>query len=284
MAPRRSWVKADNPFWSNHVAAWYRSALDAEHYCRKHDLSTASLMRWARHLLSAEDLRKRAEDLQKSHRKKPERQPKNAHPNRPKRPRRNRYSVCTDSGPIALRAFWSMHVEAMNWSGMGHAEYAAALGLSPHALRIWRDRLEQSGNKMDWRSLLHPSARAQLSSAANCARCKYRLTPQEADGRSNRRRFSDEQKRAMVQETEKPGVNVAEVCRRHGIATSLLFRWRVQFGLTARKAPQLATVTLADGATNEVPALAALRDLVQGHSRSAPADSLGSVRITPNSD
>jgi transposase-like protein len=61
------------------------------------------------------------------------------------------------------------------------------------------------------------------------------LTPQEADGRSNRRRFSDEQKRAMVQETEKPGVAVAEVCRRHGIATSLLFRWRVQFGLTAEK-------------------------------------------------
>ena len=67
----------------------------------------------------------------------------------------------------------------------------------------------------------------------------------------------------MVQETEKPGVAVAEVCRRHGIATSLLFRWRLQFGLTARKAPQLATVALADGATNDLPALAALRDLVQ---------------------
>ena len=67
----------------------------------------------------------------------------------------------------------------------------------------------------------------------------------------------------MVQETEKPGVAVAEVCRRHGIATSLLFRWRVQFGLTAPNAPQLATVALADGATNEVPALAALRDLVR---------------------
>lgn len=116
---------------------------------------------------------------------------------------------------------------------------------------------------MDWRSLLHPSARAQLSSAANCARRNYRLTPQAEDGRSNRRRFSDEQKRAMVQETERPGVSVAEVCRRHGIATSLLFRGRVQFGLTARKAPLLATVALADGAANEVPALADLRDLVR---------------------
>jgi hypothetical protein len=41
------------------------------------------------------------------------------------------------------------------------------------------------------------------------------------------------------------------------------FRWRVEFGLTARKAPQLATVSLADGAANEPPALAALRNLVR---------------------
>lgn len=91
---------------------------------------------------------------------------------------------------------------------------------------------------MDWRSLLHPSARAQLSSAASCVRRRYRLTPEAVDGRSNRRRFSDEQKRAIVQETEKPGVAVAQVCRRHGIATSMAFRWREEFGLTARKAPQ----------------------------------------------
>jgi len=89
------------------------------------------------------------------------------------------------------------------------------------------------------------------------------LTPQEADGRSNRRRFSDEQKRAIVQETEKPGVSVSQVCRRHGVATSMVFRWRVQFGLTARKVPQLATVALTKGTANEVPALATLRDLVR---------------------
>ena len=112
-------------------AAWYRSALEAERYCRKHDLSTASLMRWVHHLLRVEDLHKHAEDLQKLRRKKPERQPKTAQPNRPKRPRRNRYSVRTDSGPIALRAFWSMHVEAMNWSGMSGRDYATALLLSP---------------------------------------------------------------------------------------------------------------------------------------------------------
>ncbi|MER8448748.1 transposase [Mesorhizobium sp. M0130] len=89
------------------------------------------------------------------------------------------------------------------------------------------------------------------------------MTPDAVDGRSNRRRFSDNQKRAIVQETEKPGVAVAQVCRRHGVATSMVFRWRVEFGLTARKAPQLATVVLADGAAKELPALGALRYLVQ---------------------
>jgi transposase-like protein len=181
-----------------------------------------------------------------------------------------------------------MHVEAMNWSGMGYAEYAAALGLSPHALRIWRDRLEDSGNEMDWQSLLDPSARAQLSSAADCAQRKYRLTPQAVDGRSNRRRFSGEQKRAIVQETEKPGgeqkraivqetekpgASVAQVCRCHGVATSMVFHRRVDFGLSARKAPQLVTVALDDGAANELPALAVLRDLVR------PPDSMMVIEV-----
>jgi hypothetical protein len=57
-----------------------------------------------------------------------------------------------DSEPIAVRAFWGMHVEATNWSSLGNAEYAAALGLSSYALRIWRNRFADSDEKMDWRS------------------------------------------------------------------------------------------------------------------------------------
>jgi hypothetical protein len=178
MAPRRCWAKANNPYWSTHVATWLRGHQTAQEYCRRRKLLIATFEQWARHLLSPEDLRNHAKDLQKLRREAMERQGKNGQPKRRRRPPRYRYSVRTDSGPVALRAFWSMHVEALNWSGMGLAEYAAALG-------------------------------------------------------------------------------------RHGIATSMLFRWRVEFGLTARKAPQLATVMLADGATNEVPALAALRDLVR---------------------
>jgi hypothetical protein len=65
----------------------------------------------------------------------------------------------------------------------------------------------------------------------------------------------------MVQETEKPGVAGGGCLPPHGIAISQLFRWQVQFSLTARKTPQLATVILADSVVNQVPALSTLRDL-----------------------
>jgi len=216
MPPRRSWDKAKSPYWSAHVAAWYRGRHEAEAYCRQRKLPTATFEQWVRHLVSPADLRKRAESLRKLRQERPGKQGGKSRPKKRRRPVRHRFGARTDDGPVALRASWSMHVEAMNWSGMGHAEYAAALGLSPHALRKWRDRFEDSDVEMDWRSLLHPSAQAQLSSAANCVRRRYRLTPQRVDGRSNRRRFTNEQKRAIVQETEKPGANVAEVCRRRG--------------------------------------------------------------------
>ncbi|MER8448749.1 hypothetical protein [Mesorhizobium sp. M0130] len=119
MAARRSWAKANSPYWSSHVASWYRGNQDALEYCRRRDLSITTFELRMRHLVSADDLRKRAERLQNLHRKKAARSRKEVPPKRPKRPPRHRYGRRTDSGPIALRAFWSMHVKAMNWSGMG---------------------------------------------------------------------------------------------------------------------------------------------------------------------
>ena len=66
-----------------------------------------------------------------------------------------------------------------------------------------------------------------------------------------------------MQETEKPGASVAQVRHRHSVATSMLFRWRVDFGLSAQKTPQVVTVAFSDGATNEPSAFAVLRDLMR---------------------
>jgi len=39
-------------------------------------------------------------------------------------------------------------------------------------------------------------------------------------------RFSAEEKRAFLEEAERPGNSISSVARRHGLSPSLLFRWR----------------------------------------------------------
>ena len=45
-------------------------------------------------------------------------------------------------------------------------------------------------------------------------------------GRERRRRYSAEQKLALVEETMQPGMTVSAVARLHGVSPSLLFKWR----------------------------------------------------------
>lgn len=40
------------------------------------------------------------------------------------------------------------------------------------------------------------------------------------------RRFTAEEKLAILKEAEQPGVTAAEVCRKHSISPSLLYSWR----------------------------------------------------------
>lgn len=45
-------------------------------------------------------------------------------------------------------------------------------------------------------------------------------------GVARRRRFSTEQKLAVIAETMQPGLSISYVARRHGLSPSLVFRWR----------------------------------------------------------
>lgn len=99
-------------------------------YCRRHGLSTETFERWMKHLISKEEAREHAKPLQDSRRREQRRQQGKSG----KRSQRPRYSVRTDTHSRALQAFWAMHVEAMNWSGMGVREYASGLRLL--ALRV----------------------------------------------------------------------------------------------------------------------------------------------------
>ena len=68
-------------------------------------------------------------------------------------------------------------------------------------------------------------------------------------GKERRRRWADEEKRRLVAEAFGPGVIVAHVARRHGVAESCLYAWRKQFvgevaGPVAAQHPALIPVMI----------------------------------------
>lgn len=65
-------------------------------------------------------------------------------------------------------------------------------------------------------------------------------------GIERRRRWSRDEKMQIIEETLAPGAVVAEIARRHGIATSLVFTWRRQARVDpgASAAPQLVPVRI----------------------------------------
>lgn len=251
---------ARQSFWLVHIEAWRRSGLDRTNYCRQHRLTKSTFDRWLDYLAGQEAARKHAEYQAELRRQKT----LEAREKRLKKRARLRYAVSTDVTSRALQAFWAMHVEAMNWSGMGVREYAAALHLSPYSLRRWRDRLEDGDMAIDWRAHLHPSARPVVGTSANASASENDLTATDdvvakAVRRPLRRFFSDDEKRAIALESGQPGANVSQVARKHGIVTGMLFRWRVQFGVAQKRRARLAPVVLPEG----IPAARALQQLVR---------------------
>jgi transposase len=70
-----------------------------------------------------------------------------------------------------------------------------------------------------------------------------------------RRRWSEDEKQAIIAEALRPGVNVSAVARRHGIKPSLLFRWRklAQREAKPAAAPAFLPVLLAAPAKSSEP-------------------------------
>jgi transposase-like protein len=268
--------KARQSWWLIHIEAWRRSGLSRAKYCRQQGLTTTTFGRWLNYLAGKEAARKEAEYQAELRRQ----QHREAEEKRRRRRSRFRFGVSTDMRSRALQAFWAMHVEAMNWSGMSVREYAAALHLSPTSLRKWRDRLDDGEVDIDWRAHLHPSARPVAGTSAKRTPSETGLTAPPSDDPSPRRQplrrfFTDDQKRAIALETDQPGVSVSQVARKHGIVTGLLFRWRVQFGVAQRKGAKLAPVALTDDA----PTILRLRDLVQPPNGMTAIDLPGGRRV-----
>ncbi len=239
----------DNPakraWWQIHVDAQRESGLTISRYCRNLRLTVDTFKKWRRELTDWEE-----EKIQR------------------KLKARKRYRpISPDKRRQATQAFWAMHVEAWQWSGLHLRDYSSALRLSPYSLKRWRNLIEAEEVVIDWRALLHPSARPPIStnistSAKESERIRALTEAIEAEAgpprRAVRRRWSTEEKIALLLEAERHGETISSVGRRHGISTSVLFRWRDQFGLGHEKPMTLAAVQVVEGRARPGPREASL--------------------------
>jgi transposase-like protein len=224
--------RARRAWWATHLEAWRRSGVTRTEYCRLHRLTKSTFDRWLNALNLLESAREEAR----------------------KRRKRTREPLSTDKRNKAVQAFWAMHVEALNWSGVSAKDYAAAHHISVYSLRTWRARLDADPLQIDWRARLHPSVRPTVSTSASDSAKEPPVeniltTAPAADpptsGRK-RRSFTDAEKRAIVLEAEQPGATVSQVACTHRIVTSVLFRWRAELGFGRGKPTTLAAVRIAD--------------------------------------
>lgn len=74
---------------------------------------------------------------------------------------------------------------------------------------------------------------------------------------SRKPRFSGEEKLRVLEESRQPGANVSEVCRRHGISSSMFYRWEAQMRAGAREALREGRPKGADRAQAEIARLKA---------------------------
>jgi transposase-like protein len=224
--------KGRQTWWSVHADAWRRSGINRTKYCRLHALNKSTFDRWLKVLDAVESAREDAR----------------------RRRKRTREPVSGDKRNKAVQAFWAMHVEALNWSGLTAKDYANAHHISIYSLRTWRARLDAAPLQVDWRARLHrsvlPTVSTNVSDSAKEPLVENILTTEPAldpspPGRKQRRSFTDAEKLAIVMETEQPGATVSQVARAHRIVTSVLFRWRAELGFGRGKAANLAAVRIA---------------------------------------
>ncbi len=89
------------------------------------------------------------------------------------------------------------------------------------------------------------------------------------DGLERRRRWSQDDKTRIVEETLVPGAKVTEVARRNGVAASVVFTWRRQARTVEKVGPCFAPVQITTTAE------------AGGVSAKLPSENDGRIRLVP---
>jgi hypothetical protein len=129
--------KARRAWWATHLEAWRRSGVSRTEYCRLHRLTKSTFDRWLGALNSLESAREEAR----------------------KRRKRTREPLSTDKRNKAVQAFWAMHVEALNWSGVPKITPRYTTSRSTACARGARDWMRRPCRSTGVRAFIRVSAR-----------------------------------------------------------------------------------------------------------------------------
>src|SRR6202171_3426685 len=128
-------------------------------------------------------------------------------------------------------AFWRTHHEAWCRSELNQREYCEAHGIPLKAFGSWRAKFKAEPQPL-LRKLLYRRGGLSHTVSHSLSHSSSHMTygpsapivPPAREG--HRRRFSEADKRRIVEETVQPGASLSEVARHYGIAARVLFRWK----------------------------------------------------------
>jgi transposase-like protein len=166
-------------------------------------------------------------------------------------------------------AFWRSHHEAWRRSNLNQREYCEAHGLVLKRFENWRVKFRDEPEvprKLLYRRGVRASHMTSHMTVPMTNSMAGSITMLAA-GAAGRRRFSEEEKRRIVDEASQPGCSVSQTARRYGIAARVLFRWKEALKPKPPK-PTFAPVEVMDaGPAVEIPVAESAPVIVE---RSAP--------------
>ena len=130
-------------------------------------------------------------------------------------------------------AFWRAHHEAWQRSDLNQREYCEAQGIPLKAFGNWRAKFKAEPQpptrKLLYRRgglshILSHSLSHTLSHVTYPSSLDVPVVPPARDG--HRRRFSEADKRRILEEAAQPDATLARTARRYGISRRVLCRWK----------------------------------------------------------